>query len=121
LAINNNTVGNDNMFNIQLNYNINQALNPESWDGNFHAILLYSSMKQLASDIKNIKKSLIRMCKYILGKSIDSNNANNVKDLEDIGMAAWEFISSLYKAHWDSLKVDNSNMPFRNKVKSKFN
>ena len=29
LAINNNTVDNNNVFNIQLNYNINQALNPE--------------------------------------------------------------------------------------------
>ena len=29
LAINNNTVDNNNVFNIQLNYNINQALDPE--------------------------------------------------------------------------------------------
>jgi len=35
-------------------------------------------------------------------------------------MAAWRFISSLYKVHWDNLTVDNSNMSFRNKVKSKF-
>jgi len=70
-----------------LNYNINQALDPESWDSNFHAILLHSSMKQLVLDIKNIKESLIRMRKYILGKSIDGDNTNNVKDLEDIGMA----------------------------------
>ena len=27
------------MFNIQLNYNINQALDPEEWDGNFHGTL----------------------------------------------------------------------------------
>ena len=78
-------------------------------------------MKQLVLDIKNIKESLIRMRKYILDKSIDGDNTNNVKDLEDIGMAVWGFISSLYKAYWDSLKVNDSNMPFRNKVKSKFN
>jgi len=87
LAINNNTVDNNNVFNIQLNYNINQALDPESWDSNFHVISLYGSMEHLALDIKNIKKSLIRMRKYILGKFIDSNNANNIKDLEGIGMA----------------------------------
>jgi len=44
-------------------------------------------MKQLVLDIKNIKESLIRMRKYILDKSIDGDNTNNVKDLEDIGMA----------------------------------
>jgi len=45
-------------------------------------------MEYLASDIKNIKELLIRMCKYILGKSIDGNKANKIKDLKDIGMAA---------------------------------
>ena len=34
---------------------------------------------------------------------------------------AWEFLSAIYKAHWDSLSADNSNTSFRNKVKSKFN
>lgn len=77
-------------------------------------------MEYLASDIKNIKDSLARMHKYILGKSIESNKANSVKDLEGVSKAAWGFISSLYKAHWDSLVVDNTNMSFRNKVKSKF-
>jgi len=77
-------------------------------------------MEHLASNIKNIKESLIRMCKYILGKSIDGDKANKIKDLKGIGMAAWGFISSLYKAHWDNLTVDDSKMSFRNKVKSKF-
>ena len=78
-------------------------------------------MEHLASDIKNIKDSLSRICKYILGKTINDNKANNVKDLEGIGKVAWEFISAIYEAHWDSLFVDDSKMSFRNKVKSKFN
>ena len=45
-------------------------------------------MEHLALDIKNIKESLIKMHKYILGKSIEDNKANQVKDLEDISMAA---------------------------------
>ena len=49
------------MVNIQLNYNIDQALDPESWNGDFHAISLYGSMKHLASDTKIIKNSLTRM------------------------------------------------------------
>ena len=42
-------------------------------------------MEHLAFDIKNIKDSLYRMCKYIMGKSIKEENTNNVKDLEGIG------------------------------------
>jgi len=64
------------------------ATTPESWDGNFQAISLYGSMEHLASDVKNIKDSLIRMCKYILGKTIDGNKANNIKDLKGVGKAA---------------------------------
>ena len=108
------------MFNMQLNYNINQALDPKFWDGNFQAISLYGSMEHLASDIKNIKDLLIRMHKYILGKFIEGNRANSIKDLKDVSKVAWGFISSLYKMHWDSLVVDDTNMLFRNKVKSKF-
>ena len=110
-----------NVVNIQLNYDINQALKPESWDGEFHAISLHSSMEYLASDVKNIKNSLSRMCKYILGKTINDNKANNIKDLENIGKVAWKFISTIYEAHWNSLFVDNSKTSCRNKVKSKFN
>ena len=77
-------------------------------------------MEHLASNIKNIKDSLSRMHKYILGKTIDGNKANEVQDLKGVGKAAWEFILAIYKAYWDSLVVDKTNMSFRNKVKSKF-
>jgi len=87
------------MFNIQLSYNINQALNPESWDGNFRAILIYGSMEHLAFNINNIKESLGRIQKYILGKTIERDNANNIKDLENVGKVVWDLILFLYKAH----------------------
>jgi len=108
------------MFNVQLPYNINQALDPESWDSNFRAISIHGSMEHLASDISNIKESLGRIQKYILGKTIESDNADNIKDLEGVGKVAWGLISFLYKAHWDSLYVDDQKTSFRNKVKSKF-
>jgi len=44
-------------------------------------------MKRLASDIKNVKESLIRMHKYILSKSIDGKKANKVKDFKGVSMA----------------------------------
>ena len=49
------------MFKAQLNYNPNQALDPELWDGNFCVVSLHRSMEHLALDIQNIKESLIRM------------------------------------------------------------
>jgi len=57
----------------------------------------------LGSDIKNVKDFLTKTCIYILGKFIDSNKANSIKDLEGVSKTVWDFISSLYKAHWDSV------------------
>jgi len=108
------------MVNIHLNYNPNKALDLESWDSNFRAISLHRSMEHLALDALNIKESLIRMKKFIAGKSINNNKANNVKDLEGMGKSIWEFIATVYKTHWNALYIDNNNMTFRSKVKSKF-
>ena len=60
------------------------------------------------------------MQKYILGKLINDDKANNVKDLESVRKAAWEFITALYESHWNDLLVDGTNRFFRNNVKSKF-
>ena len=84
LALNISCSSNKNMFNMQLPYDINQALDPKSWDSNFHAISLHGSMEYLVSDVKYIKKSLRRMQKYILNKSIKDNKANDIKNLEGV-------------------------------------
>ena len=110
----------ENVINIHLNYNPDKALDPESWDRNFHAVSLYGSIEHLASDALNIKESLTRMRKYIAGKSIDNNKANDAKDLNGMGKAIWEFISAVYDSYWDALYADDNNTTFRNKVKSKF-
>ena len=82
-ALNNGTTDNNSkVLNIQLNYDVNQALDPELWDGKFRVVSLYGSIEYLASNIKNIKESLQRMQRYILGKAINSNKANNIKDLK---------------------------------------
>ena len=69
---------------IQLNYDINQTLDSKSWNSEFHTISLYSFMKYLAFDIKNIKDSLSRIHKYILNKFINNDKANNIKNLKSI-------------------------------------
>jgi len=103
-----------------LNYNVNWALDQDSWDGEFRAVSLHGSIENLGSDIKNIKESLFRMEKYILGKGINSSKANEIKDFEGLGKAAWKFISALYTSQWNNLIVDRTNRSFRNNVKSKF-
>jgi len=110
----------ENMFNIHLNYDPNQALDPDLWNSNFHAISLHGSIEHLASDTLNIKELLIRMKKYITGKSIKGLKANNIKDLMGMGKALWEFINAVYESQWNALYVDN-NTSFRSKVKKKFN
>ena len=110
----------ESVFNVQLNYNLDAALDPEFWDGNFHAVLLHSSIEHLASDALNIKVSLNRMRKFIAGKSINSDKANNIKDMNSMGKAIWKFISMVYDSHWNSLYIDNNNTTLRSKIKSKF-
>ena len=63
------------------------TLDPKSWNSNFHAVSLHSFMEYLVSDVKHIKESLRRMQKYILNKSIESNKANDIRDLEDVRKA----------------------------------
>jgi len=77
-------------------------------------------MEHMPSDMLNFKESLSRMCKYMLGKAIESNGANDVEDLNSMGKALWEFISVIYDSHWDNLFMDNNKTTFRNKVKSQF-
>ena len=60
------------------------------------------------------------MKKYIAGKSIDGAKANDVKDFMSMGKALWEFISTVYESHWDTLYADDNNMSLRSKVRSKF-
>ena len=59
------TISSNSMFDIQLSYDIDQALNPKEWNSDFYATLLYKAMEHLVSDVKNIKDSLCRIGKYI--------------------------------------------------------
>ena len=72
------------MFNIQLNYNVNQALDPKSWNSKFCVVSLYRSIEHLAFDIKNIKEFLCRIGNYIKDKPVNTN-PNDVKDLNGVG------------------------------------
>ena len=91
-------VDKDNVINIQLPYNSTRLIEPELWDGNFYPMSLHRSLEHLASNTKNIKKSMVHMATYIKNKKIETSKSNNIKDFEDIGRAAWKLISSIYEA-----------------------
>jgi len=63
-----------------LDYDINQARDSESWNGNFQVIFLHGSMEYLVLNIHHIKVSLTRMQNYILEKTIEGSKANNVEN-----------------------------------------
>ena len=84
------------VFRIQLPYDINQAAEQDFWNGNFHPISLHSALEHLPSD------------------------SNDIPDLSSIGKVTWNFISALYKLEWDLLVIDKDKRTFRQKVSSKF-
>ena len=72
-------------FRVNLPYDVNQLINPQSWDGYFHPISHHSSIEHIPSDIKNIKVSLTRVSDYIINKSVDRGKVNNFDDLKGVG------------------------------------
>jgi len=99
---------NDTVINIQLLYDPNAPMEPNLWDGNFHPILLHSSIEYLALDSKNIKDLLNFMAKYINNKQVNPARTNDLKDFNGIGEAIWNLIFSIYQSKWDSLIADKN-------------
>ena len=110
----------DDIINIQLPYDPQAPTEPELWSGSFHPISLHGSIEHFTSDAKNIKVSLNFLAKYIQGKQINSNKANDLSDFDSIGDAIWNFISSVYTSKWDALFTDQKTNTLRSKISSKF-
>ena len=110
----------EDVINIQLQYDPYAPTKSELWSGLFHPISLYDSIEQIASDAKNIKNSLNFMARYITNKKVNGNKTNDLKEFEGIGDSIWNFISLVYEAKWDSLYTDNNSTTLRAKISSKF-
>ena len=110
----------EDVINIQLQYDPYAPTKSELWSGLFHPISLYNSIEQIASDAKNIKNSLNFMARYITNKKVNGNKTNDLKEFEGIGDSIWNFISLVYEAKWDSLYTDNNSTTLRAKISSKF-
>jgi len=112
---------NESVFvNIQLPYDPNTLTDPEIWNSRFHPISLHGSIEHIRSDAKSIKDSLKFMAKYISNKQMEPANANDLKDLNSMGDAVWNFISSIYEFNWDFLYTDNKTNTLRRKIAAKF-
>ena len=110
----------ENVFNVQLPYDINAPVEPELWSGSFHPISLHGSIEHVASDFQNIKVTLNFLAKYIQNKQVNDNAINDFSDFNGMGDAIWNFISSVYGAKWDGLHTDNKLNTLRAKISSKF-
>jgi len=59
------------------------------------------------------------MATYIKNRKIEMSESNNINNFEGIDKVAWKLISSIYKAGWDSLVVDNHKITLRQNVSHK--
>ena len=110
----------NNVINIQLSYDPQAPTEPDLWSGNFHPISLHGSIKQITSDIRNIKDSLNFMARYISNKKVNTSKTNKLEDFHSIGNSIWNFISLVCQTNWDSLYTDNQATTLRAKILSKF-
>ena len=110
----------DEVINIQLPYSPQAPTEPELWSSSFHPISLHSSIEHFTSDAKNIKISLNFLAKFIQGKQVNGNKANNLNNFDGMGDAIWNFISSVYASKWDALFTDQKSNTLRGKILSKF-
>lgn len=63
---------------------------------------------------------MVHMATYIKNRKIEMSESNDINNFEGIDKVAWKLISSIYKAGWDSLVVDNHKITLRQNVSHKF-
>jgi len=100
-----------------ISYEKNCPMEPNAWDREAYSISIFRNMNFLDTDTKNIEMLLLYMANFIGNRKL--NKDHNLIQLNRFGHAAWCFISSIYKAGWDSLRT-NDNRMFRQNIASKF-
>jgi len=93
-------------------YQANQPVDPMLWDSSFSSISLFSIVKVLEGDAKNIVCSLQRIATFIKQRPLSDNDGCDFPQISDFGMAAWDLISAIYNSRWDKLMVDNNSRTF---------
>jgi len=85
-------------YEVLLAYNINQSMEPNTWDSEAHPISIFGFMEFLEINAKNIYISLLHMATYIRSRKVKSGSINDVPRLKGFGEAVWNFISSIYES-----------------------
>jgi len=79
------------------------------WSSSF--IFIFGTNQSVVIDNTDIKKSLLRIAKYIKSIKLFNDKLNNSVIL-GFGHTAWTLISSIYEAGWNRLKTKNQDMTF---------
>jgi len=79
-------------------YSTNILADPQLWDGNFTVTSLFRTNKFLTGNVNNIACSLQHIATFIKQRSIHKKDVNSFLQLQEVGLAAWEFISAIYEA-----------------------
>ena len=79
-------------------YNINEPTELNAWNSKAHPIFIFGSIEFLEIDSKNMFTFLLYMADYIRSRKVKKGLINNILELKCFSKAAWNFISSIYKA-----------------------
>ena len=85
-------------FKVLINYEINTSTETNTWDGKAYPIFIFSHMKFLKIDSKNIFTSLLWMANYIRAIKVKQGKILDVTELQGFGKVAWNFILFIYEA-----------------------
>ena len=101
-------------------YNINEPTELNAWNSKAHPIFIFGSIEFLEIDSKNMFTFLLYMADYIRSRKVKKGLINNILELKCFSKAAWNFISSIYKAGWDTIDINKDNNSFKNGIANKF-
>ena len=107
---NTNTHSSQGFTNVLISYEINQLIEPNAWDSEAHSISIFGTIEFLEINSMNMMTSLLYIVSFIKNRSTKHNLVNDITQFKGSSQATWKFISSIYKAGWDSLKTDNNRM-----------
>jgi len=92
---------------VLINYDINVSIEANAWDGETYSISISKHMEFLEIDAKNIFTSLLYMADFIRTRKVQQSKILDIAKLQDFGEIAWSFISSIYKAGWNSIPIND--------------
>jgi len=78
-----------------------------------HSISIFGTNDFIEIDTSNITTLLHRIGFFISNRNLNSKTEKNILHILEVGQAAWDLISFIYKVGWDKLTVVSNNMTFR--------